>query len=146
MRGVRSHGVRMGNWLSLRQAQALLNTPDIRTKKGLRDRMFATARQRILAQAQANEGGNSQKMLMAAVQDPPQLPQKGGESKCKNVYNEVGECAASDRTRPHRLNGGYYQAKRPGGSDAEASAARMRSERPWSIWFKPVPHPCTRAW
>ena len=43
IKGVRSHGVRVGNWLSLRQAQALLNTPDISTKKGLRDRaMFAT--------------------------------------------------------------------------------------------------------
>src|SRR5882757_11337669 len=41
--GVRSQGVRVGNWLSLRQAQSLLNAPDIRTKKGLRDRaMFAT--------------------------------------------------------------------------------------------------------
>src|SRR5208283_2652487 len=43
IKGVRSHGVRVGNWLSLRQAQTLLNTPDTRTKKGLRDRaMFAT--------------------------------------------------------------------------------------------------------
>jgi site-specific recombinase XerD len=43
IKGVRSHGVRAGNWLSLRQAQALLNAPDVRTKKGLRDRaMFAT--------------------------------------------------------------------------------------------------------
>src|ERR1700691_4361521 len=43
IKGVRSHGVRVGNWLSLRQAQALLNAPDISTKKGLRDRaMFAT--------------------------------------------------------------------------------------------------------
>src|SRR6202162_5333427 len=43
IKGVRSHGVRVGNWLSLRQAQTLLNTPDIRMKKGLRDRaMFAT--------------------------------------------------------------------------------------------------------
>ena len=42
IKGVRSHGVRVGNWLSLRQAQALLNTPDVSTKKGLRDRaMFA---------------------------------------------------------------------------------------------------------
>jgi site-specific recombinase XerC len=31
-------GVRMGNWLSLKQAQALLNAPDIATTKGLRDR------------------------------------------------------------------------------------------------------------
>ena len=38
IKGVRSHGVRVGNWLSLHQAQALLNTPDVRTKKGLRDR------------------------------------------------------------------------------------------------------------
>lgn len=43
IKGVRSHGVRVGNWLSLHQAQALLNAPDVRTKKGLRDRaMFAT--------------------------------------------------------------------------------------------------------
>jgi site-specific recombinase XerD len=41
-KGVRSQGVRVGNWLSLPQAQALLNTPDVSTKKGLRDRaMFA---------------------------------------------------------------------------------------------------------
>jgi site-specific recombinase XerD len=42
IKGVRTHGVRVGNWLSLQQAQALLNVPNIRTKKGLRDRaMFA---------------------------------------------------------------------------------------------------------
>jgi site-specific recombinase XerD len=42
IKGVRSQGVRVGNWLSLQQAQTLLNTPDISTKKGLRDRaMFA---------------------------------------------------------------------------------------------------------
>ena len=43
IKGVRSQGVRVGNWLSLLQAQTLLNTPDVNTKKGLRDRaMFAT--------------------------------------------------------------------------------------------------------
>src|ERR1019366_8395492 len=43
IKGVRSHGVRVGNWLSLQQAQALLNAPDVRTRKGLRDRaMLAT--------------------------------------------------------------------------------------------------------
>jgi site-specific recombinase XerD len=42
IKGVRSQGVRVGNWLSLLQAQTLLNTPDVGTKKGLRDRaMFA---------------------------------------------------------------------------------------------------------
>jgi site-specific recombinase XerD len=38
IKGVKSKGVRVGNWLSLRQAQALLNAPDVSTKKGLRDR------------------------------------------------------------------------------------------------------------
>jgi integrase len=38
IKGVRSKGVRLGNWLSMRQAQTLLNTPDVTTKKGLRDR------------------------------------------------------------------------------------------------------------
>src|SRR6202162_1873294 len=38
IKGVKSKDVRVGNWLSIRQAQALLNTPDVSTKKGLRDR------------------------------------------------------------------------------------------------------------
>jgi site-specific recombinase XerD len=38
VKGAKSKGVRVGNWLSVKQAQALLNTPDITTKKGLRDR------------------------------------------------------------------------------------------------------------
>src|ERR1035438_7054643 len=38
IKGVRAKGVRLGNWLSMRQAQTLLNTPDATTIKGLRDR------------------------------------------------------------------------------------------------------------
>src|SRR6202045_3538443 len=38
VKGVASKGVRLGNWLSVRQAQALLNAPDATTAKGLRDR------------------------------------------------------------------------------------------------------------
>jgi integrase len=35
---VKSTGVRVGNWLSQKQAQALLSAPDITTARGLRDR------------------------------------------------------------------------------------------------------------
>jgi integrase len=38
VKSAKSIGVRAGNWLSLKQAQALLNVPDITTTKGLRDR------------------------------------------------------------------------------------------------------------
>ena len=38
VKGVASKGVRLGHWLSLKQAQALLDAPDITTTKGLRDR------------------------------------------------------------------------------------------------------------
>ncbi len=38
VKSAKTKGVRMGNWLSLRQAQALLSTPDVSTVKGLRDR------------------------------------------------------------------------------------------------------------
>src|SRR3984893_1226782 len=38
VKSVKSIGVRVGNWLSLRQAQTLLSAPDIATVKGLRDR------------------------------------------------------------------------------------------------------------
>src|SRR5262249_49672753 len=38
VKGVASKGVHLGNWLTVRQAQTLLNTPDATTAKGLRDR------------------------------------------------------------------------------------------------------------
>src|SRR5260370_41493544 len=38
VKSAKSVGIRVGNWLSLRQAQALLSTPDAATMKGLRDR------------------------------------------------------------------------------------------------------------
>src|ERR1039458_9899562 len=38
VKGVASKGVRLGNWLSIQQAQKLLNAPDATTTKGLRDR------------------------------------------------------------------------------------------------------------
>jgi hypothetical protein len=34
VKGAKSKGVRVGNWLSVRQAQTLLNAPDISTKRG----------------------------------------------------------------------------------------------------------------
>src|SRR5450432_2149708 len=38
VKSAKSIGVRTGNWLSLKQAQALLNAPNTSTTKGLRDR------------------------------------------------------------------------------------------------------------
>src|SRR5580704_11866334 len=38
VKSAKSVGIRTGNWLSARQAQSLLNTPDVATLKGLRDR------------------------------------------------------------------------------------------------------------
>src|SRR5229473_8218953 len=38
IKGVASKGIRLGNWLSVAQAQRLLNTLDVTTTKGLRDR------------------------------------------------------------------------------------------------------------
>jgi site-specific recombinase XerD len=38
VKSVKSTGIRVGNWLSQRQAQALLSTPNILTVRGLRDR------------------------------------------------------------------------------------------------------------
>jgi site-specific recombinase XerD len=38
VKSVKSTGIRVGNWLSLRQAQALLSAPNTATTKGLRDR------------------------------------------------------------------------------------------------------------
>src|SRR5881397_1662455 len=38
VKSVKSTGIRVGNWLSQRQAQALLSAPDVSTVRGLRDR------------------------------------------------------------------------------------------------------------
>ncbi|MEO8050568.1 MAG: site-specific integrase [Acidobacteriota bacterium] len=38
VKSAKSVGIRTGNWLSVRQAQGLLNAPDIATVRGLRDR------------------------------------------------------------------------------------------------------------
>ena len=38
VKSAKAKGVRVGNWLSIQQAQVLLNAPDVSTKKGLRDR------------------------------------------------------------------------------------------------------------
>lgn len=38
VKGVKAKGVRIGNWLSLGQAQVLVSAPDVTTVKGLRDR------------------------------------------------------------------------------------------------------------
>ena len=38
VKGVKTSGVRTGNWLTLKQAQSLLRSPDTTTLKGLRDR------------------------------------------------------------------------------------------------------------
>jgi site-specific recombinase XerD len=38
VRSAKSVGIRVGNWLSVRQAQSLLNAPDVTTVGGLRDR------------------------------------------------------------------------------------------------------------
>jgi site-specific recombinase XerD len=43
VRSAKSMGARTGNWPSLKQAQALLNAPDITTSKGLRDRAIIAA-------------------------------------------------------------------------------------------------------
>src|SRR5216684_4025861 len=37
VKSAKSKGVRVGNWLSLREAQSLLSAPDVSTLKGLRD-------------------------------------------------------------------------------------------------------------
>ena len=38
IKGVKMKGVRLGNWLTVRQAQALLNAPDATTNKAVRER------------------------------------------------------------------------------------------------------------
>ena len=43
VKGVKSAGVRLGNWLTREQAQAMLDAPDVSMLKGLRDRALLAA-------------------------------------------------------------------------------------------------------
>jgi site-specific recombinase XerC len=43
VKGAKRLGVRIGNWLTLQQAQALLSAPDVATVKGKRDRAILAA-------------------------------------------------------------------------------------------------------
>jgi site-specific recombinase XerD len=42
VKGVAKHGTRTGNWLTARQAEELINAPDVATLKGKRDRAIIT--------------------------------------------------------------------------------------------------------
>ena len=47
VKSAKTRGVRMGNWLSLKQAQALVSAPDVTTLKGLRDRAILATLSRL---------------------------------------------------------------------------------------------------
>ena len=50
VKSAKSVGVRTGNWLSVRQAQNLLNAPDVTSLKGLRDRAILAVPSRLRAE------------------------------------------------------------------------------------------------
>jgi site-specific recombinase XerD len=60
VRGVASKGVRLGNWLTVKQAQALLNAPDATTIKGLRDRAILAVLPRLRVAALRGGGTHLQ--------------------------------------------------------------------------------------
>ncbi len=51
VKGAKTVGVRMGSWLSARQAQSLLNAPSVTTLRGLRDRAILAVLTRLRAAA-----------------------------------------------------------------------------------------------
>jgi hypothetical protein len=58
VKGVASKGVRLGNWLSVQQAQKLLNAPDATTTKGLRSNRSSDYQQKSLACQVAARAGS----------------------------------------------------------------------------------------
>jgi integrase/recombinase XerD len=73
VKGLASKGVRLGNWLTVRQAQALLNAPDATTNKGLRDRAI----------------------LLVPVTLPYRNPARASMSKNWPIVRISGDCATS---------------------------------------------------
>lgn len=78
VKSAKSIGVRAGNWLSLKQAQALLNTPDITTLQGLRDRAIiavllgcAVRRSEVAALTMAHVQQRDGRWCIVVRQTPP---------------------------------------------------------------------------
>src|ERR1017187_7824003 len=109
IKGAKSKGVRVGNWLSIRQAQTLLNAPDVTTKKGLRDRAMlghpaGTARacantSRSLPRAGSAAGPNCSRLMRGV---PPAGP-------------ETSKAVLAFRTRAAHAKLGYTSSRKAQG-------------------------------
>src|ERR1700692_2887775 len=120
IKGVRSHGVRVGNWLSLRQAQALLNAPDVRTKKGLRDRaMFATL---LGCGLRRSELGESDDETRSATRQSLAYCRSGGQARAGADNSHAGLGEERDRC----LDGGR---ERDRGTSVQACESRRSGLR-----------------
>lgn len=81
VKGVPSKGARLGNWLSVKQAQALLNTPDATTTKGLRDRAILVVllgcglrRSEVTTPAKSPEIVQQPQKLLSVIRSDPIFP------------------------------------------------------------------------
>jgi hypothetical protein len=102
VKSAKSIGVRAGNWLSLKQAQALLNAPDITTTKGLRDRaiiavlLYALCRSAAAALTDGRSSGGF----------PPEATVAAPRANTLARMMAPGNCANS-RWRPKLWNAGW---------------------------------------
>src|SRR5262245_24595600 len=116
VKGVASKGVRLGNWLSIKQAQALLNTPDATTDTGLRDRAILGSASGL--RASAIKGGRAHDGTRSATGWEMAHCGSGRQARSRTHHSDahVGEAAAPASNclhfaprRPHRR---LYEALR----------------------------------
>ena len=91
VKGAKSKGVRVGNWLSLRQAQTLLNAPDVTTKKGLRDRAMLAVLARL--RAAPIRGGCAHAQAHPAARQPlvHRGPRREARARAHDPDADLGE-------------------------------------------------------
>ena len=125
VKGVRSQGVRVGNWLSLRQAQTLLNAPDVRTKKGLRDRaMFAML---LGCGLRRSEADDSHDEAHPAAGRP--LVHRGSRRKARTGADDPDADVGEDRDRRVDRGRGRHRGTSVPARQSRRSGLRGADER-----------------
>jgi len=141
VKGVASKGVRLGNWLTAKQAQALLNAPDATTIKGLRDRAILAEllgcglrRSEVAAlRVQAHPAAGWPLVHCGSGREARQGPDGAHADVGESGDRYLDEC----RRRDGRLRVPVHQPRRPGAGQRPvrkgslANASPLRGSR-WS--------------
>jgi hypothetical protein len=133
VKGAKSKGVRVGNWLSVQQAQKLLNAPDVSTKKGLRESSDAGGPARLRAAPVRGGGAHAQAHPAAGWPLVYRRPRWQARAGAHDPGADLGE------GRSRRLDSGGRVDRGPRAPAGSQCQAAGRHRGPDSVSVATVP-------